>query len=80
MKYKTDELVDQLIVHFSMDGELIHKDSGEARTQEEIVENKKTQINEAIRNQEAEDPGAPKDIEAIKQTMRNKFNYNAREA
>ena len=27
-----------------------------------------------------EDPGAPKDTDAIKQTMRNKFNYNAREA
>lgn len=41
---------------------------------------KEALIKEAIRNQELEDPGAPKDIEAIKQTMRNKFNYNTREA
>jgi dynein intermediate chain 1 len=31
--------------------------------------------------QEAEDPGAPKeDTEAIKKTLRNKFNYNERQA
>jgi len=29
---------------------------------------------------ETEDPSAAKDIEAIKQSMRNKFNYNTREA
>lgn len=63
-----------------IEGELIHKESNEAKTQEEIQETKQNLINEAIRTQEAEDPSAPKDIEAIKQTMRNKFNYNQREA
>lgn len=43
-------------------------------------ETKEALIKEAERNQEMEDPGAPKDTDAIKQTMRNKFNYNAREA
>ncbi|CAK90422.1 unnamed protein product (macronuclear) [Paramecium tetraurelia] len=43
-------------------------------------ETKLALIKEAERNQEMEDPGASKDKEAIKQTMRNKFNYNAREA
>lgn len=73
-------MIDQLIVHFQWDGELIHKDSNEAKNQEEIIETKTNLINEAIRTQEAEDPGASKDIDAIKQTLRNKFNYNAREA
>ncbi|CAD8183512.1 unnamed protein product [Paramecium octaurelia] len=79
-KYKTDELVEQLIIHFRMDGEIIHKDSNESRIQEELWETKLALIKEAERNQEMEDPGAAKDKEAIKQTMRNKFNYNAREA
>lgn len=65
-KYKTDEMIDQLIVHFQWDGELIHKESNEAKNQEEIIETKTNLINEAIRTQEAEDPGASKDIEAIK--------------
>jgi dynein intermediate chain 1 len=45
-----------------------------------LWETKEALIKEAERNQEMEDPGAPKDTDAIKQTMRNKFNYNAREA
>lgn len=57
-QYKTDELVDQLIVHFSIDGELIQKESSEAHTQEEINETKANLISEARRTQEAEDPGA----------------------
>ena len=36
--FKTEDNVDQLIVHFAYDGELIHKDSNEAKTQEEIQE------------------------------------------
>ncbi|CAD8084053.1 unnamed protein product [Paramecium primaurelia] len=60
-----------------IDGEIIHKDSNEAKIQEELQEKKQALIKEAQRNQELEDPGAYKYLEAIKQTMRNKFNYNA---
>jgi len=35
-RFKTDELVDQLIVHFALEGDIVHKDSNEAKTQEEI--------------------------------------------
>jgi dynein intermediate chain 1 len=37
-KYKTDELVDQLIVHFSIEGDIIWKESNEYKIQEEIEE------------------------------------------
>jgi len=37
-KYKTDELVDQLIIHFSIEGDLIWKESNEYKIQEEIEE------------------------------------------
>lgn len=73
-------MVDQTIIHFSMDGEIIHNDSQEARTQSENHDTRESLINEAMRNQELEDPGVQMDKEAIKQTMRNKFNYNIREA
>ena len=36
--FKNEDNVDQLIIHFAIDGELIHKDSNEAKTQEEIQE------------------------------------------
>nr|8BX8_D Chain D, Dynein intermediate chain 2 [Tetrahymena thermophila] len=78
-KFKTDELVDQMIVHFSMDGDYIWKESNEYKTQEEIRDTKKALIKEAMRKQESEEPGANHDEEAIKQTLRNKFNYNTRE-
>lgn len=78
-KFKTDELVDQLIVHFSMDGDSIWKESNEYKTQEEIRDTKKAMIKEAMRKQETEEPGVTQDEEAIKQTLRNKFNYNTRE-
>jgi len=37
-KYKTDELVDKLIIHFSFEGDLIRKESNEYKIQEEIQE------------------------------------------
>ena len=61
--------------------DIILKDQNEAKTQEEIQETRANLIKEAMRAQEAEDPGAPKeDTDAIKKTLRNKFNFNEREA
>lgn len=39
--FKTDYMVDQMIFHFAFDGDLIQKDSDEARDQEEFWDNKK---------------------------------------
>jgi len=48
-KFRTDELVDQIIIHFSMDGDSIWKESNEYKTQEDIRDTKKTMIKEAMR-------------------------------
>ena len=61
--YRTDELVDQLTFHFSFDGDVILKDSDEAREQEDALENKKRahkgmldKINVAIKEEFGKDP------------------------
>lgn len=80
-KYYKDEMVDNLVVHFSYDGDLVLKDSNEAKIQETIEEFRKTALDEAIRNKEQETGekvrvNDPKELKVIKKILRNKFNYN----
>jgi dynein intermediate chain 1 len=39
--FRTDDLVEQMVIHFSFDGDILIKDSDEARDQEEFWDNKK---------------------------------------
>lgn len=39
--FRTDDLVEQMVIHFSFDGDVLLKDSDEARDQEEFWDNKK---------------------------------------
>lgn len=48
-KYKTDELVDQLVIHLSIDGDLIWKESNEYKIQEEIEDDRQELITKAIK-------------------------------
>lgn len=74
-----DDQVSQLQEHFNYDGDLILKNGNEAAIQDEINDIKQNMINQAKRQQEAEDPGSVvDDIAMIKKTLRNKFNYNDR--
>lgn len=64
--FKTDDFVDQLIMHFEFDGDLLLKDSDEARDQEEFWDNKNKvnkglldKINAAIIEEFGEDPRKP---------------------
>jgi hypothetical protein len=82
-KYYKDEMVDNLVVHFSYDGDLVLKDSNEAKIQETIEELRKNALDEAIRNKEQETGekvrvNDPKELKVIKKILRNKFNYNQR--
>lgn len=84
-KYYKDEMVDNLVVHFSYDGDLVLKDSNEAKIQETIEELRKTALDEAIRNKEQETGekvrvNDPRELKVIKKILRNKFNYNQRQS
>lgn len=39
--FKTDDMVEQMVFHFQFDGDIVIKDSDEARDQEEFWDNKK---------------------------------------
>jgi len=77
--WKSDELVDQLTIHFSLEGDIIHKEGNEAKIQEEILETRTNLVKEAVRKAEQDDPSQHIDEGDIKKQMRNKFNYSERQ-
>jgi dynein intermediate chain 1 len=61
--FKTDDMVEQMVVHFHFDGDIIPKDSDDARDQEEFWDNKKKynkglldRINVAVKEEFGKDP------------------------
>lgn len=61
--FKTDDIVEQMVFHFQFDGDIILKESDEARDQEEYQDNKKRnnqalldKINVAIKEEFGKDP------------------------
>jgi dynein intermediate chain 1, axonemal len=39
--FKTDDIVEQMTIHFALDGDLLQKDSEEARDQDDFWDQKK---------------------------------------
>jgi dynein intermediate chain 1 len=78
-KNKENDAVDQLVIHLSLEGDYIHTGSNEYKIQEEIEYARKTKFEQVKRQAEQEEPGSGKNVEAIKQAMRNKFDYKSRE-
>lgn len=78
-KNKENDSVDQLIVHFSLEGDYIHTSSNEYKIQDDIEYIRKTKFEQVKRQAQQEEPGSGKNVEAIKQAMRNKFDYKSRE-
>lgn len=78
-KNKTNDSIDQLIMHFSLEGDYIHTTSNEFKIQEEIEYERKSKFEAVKRQAEQEEPGSGKNVEAIKQAMKNKFDYKNRE-
>ena len=84
--FRTDEFVDQLTFHFQFDGDVIMKESDEAREQEDFWENKKRldkglldKINQAIKEEYGKDYNEGSD-KAQKKALRNQFNFQERAA
>ncbi len=78
-KNKENDAIDQLVIHFGLEGDYIHTGSNEYKIQEEIEYSRKTKFEQVKRQAEQEEPGSGKNVEAIKQAMRNKFDYKSRE-
>ena len=88
-QFVKEELVDQLVIHFSMDGDLILKDSDEATDQEDYWSQKKDEqqkmldeVNAGIQDEKyaqyrLEDPEGSQKQERLT-SLRNIFNFQAR--
>lgn len=68
-KYRSNELIDQLVIHFSLEGDLIHVSSNEYKAQEDIEEFRKNNFNKFRALAEAEDPGSGKNVEGTRLAM-----------
>ena len=79
--YKKDELIDQMVVHFSIDGDLIQADSEEAQEQEEFLDSKRQEAAAAIKASQVEE-GMPSEMthETLLRSLRNQFNFAERTA
>ncbi|CAE8631897.1 unnamed protein product [Polarella glacialis] len=81
--FKKDDQVDQVVMHFSIDGAILLKDSPEAQDQFEI-QDKKEQEQSAREKEEAidEDFDPPEDDkeQPVKNPLRNQFNFSERAA
>ena len=81
--FKTEEIVDQIVFHYSVEGNVLLQESEEARNQEEFHEQKKAtdtkllnNINKAIKEEYGK---VPHDSEGEqKRSLRNMFNYQER--
>mmetsp|Transcript_87377 Transcript_87377/g.154944 ORF Transcript_87377/g.154944 Transcript_87377/m.154944 type:complete len:674 (-) Transcript_87377:229-2250(-) len=81
--FKIDEQVDQVVMHFSMDGTILLKDSPEAQEQFEtqdkkIDEQTQRETEEAI--EEDFDPPENDKEKPVKNPLRNQFNFSERAA
>eukprot|EP00744_Colponema_vietnamica_P002264 GILI01003588.1.p1 GENE.GILI01003588.1~~GILI01003588.1.p1 ORF type:complete len:684 (+),score=215.38 GILI01003588.1:90-2141(+) len=87
-QYKRDDQVDQMVIHFSMDGWVMHLDTDEAKMQLEALDEKRVAAEKAAKLQaiEAElgeggDGDEEKSVHDIsKSTLRNQFNFSERAA
>eukprot|EP00439_Symbiodinium_sp_Y106_P035699 s966_g4.t1 len=79
--FKTDEQVDQVVMHFSMDGGILLKDSPEAQDQDEVLDKKQQEQTEKD-SQEAidEDFDPPENEKDIAKCSSNQFNFSERAA
>ena len=77
-KNKVNDSIDQLVMHFVLEGDYIHTGSNEYKIQEEIEYARKSKFEAVKRQAEQEEPGSGKNVLAIKQAMKNKFDYKNR--
>lgn len=78
-KFIRNEMVDQLVMHFSHDGHTILKDSEDHKIQEEIQEVRDVMIKHTVNQHELMERDQTYDIKQARSIMKNKFNYNERQ-
>lgn len=82
--FKVDDQVDHLVYHVRYDGNILLKDSEDARDQEDYWDNKKRmnkdlldKMNQAVKEEFGKDP-LDGDDKAQKKSLRNQFNFQER--
>jgi len=79
--FKRDDQVDQAVFHFSMDGQILLKDSPDAQEQSEFQDKKDEEMrNRGTNNDDDEDIETPEDPKEmpVKNPLRNQFNFSDR--
>ncbi len=61
-KNKVNDSVDQLVMHFSFEGDYVHTSSNEYKIQEEIESMRKRKFDQFKRQAEQEEPGSGKNV------------------
>eukprot|EP00929_Paragymnodinium_shiwhaense_P068235 TRINITY_DN3428_c0_g1_i1.p1 TRINITY_DN3428_c0_g1~~TRINITY_DN3428_c0_g1_i1.p1 ORF type:complete len:640 (-),score=178.57 TRINITY_DN3428_c0_g1_i1:124-2043(-) len=81
--FKRDDIVDQVVMHFAMDGQILLKDSPETQEQFEIEDKKQEEQNQKAAEEAIdEDVDIPDDDneKPVKNPLRNQFNFSERAA
>lgn len=84
-QFKKDELVDQMVIHFSLENDIIQLDSDEHRDQEDFwdIKNQRNRqlldfVNQGIRDEEFASYRLDEDPSSQKKSLRNTFNFQER--
>lgn len=78
-QFQQRDSVPQYIVHFSVDGETIQRNSDEYKTQQDIISIRNMRMKETIEMHGLEPPTTEAKRQEYRQILRNKFNYSQRE-
>lgn len=78
-QFKRDDAVDNMVIHFALDGSLLYKESNEANEQSEYLDFKKIEANHLLERNSGGDEWPTKlDHNTQLRTLRNQFNYAER--
>lgn len=84
-QFKKDDLVDQMVVHFALENDIVQIDSDEYRDQENYWDDRRAKnkalldmVNEGIKDEEFSKYRLDDDPRAQKKSLRNTFNFQER--
>lgn len=78
-EFQRSEKVDQYIMHFCYDGEIIQKESEEYKIQDEILDARDKEMKRTLKLHNIPAPTTTEEKREVRKIMRNKFNYSERE-
>ena len=67
---KVNDTIDQLAIHFCLEGDFIHTSSNEYKIQEQIEDVRKSMFNSYRAQAELEEPGSGKNVEGTNLNMK----------